>query len=62
MLARAADYYESEAETTLQRAVVILPVVIYLGVAAYVGYQIVKAYSTLLQGQFEGMEGILRKQ
>lgn len=48
MLANAAEYYADEAETALTRLVVILPVLIYLGVAAYLGYEIVRAYVGLL--------------
>ena len=48
MLANAADYYENEAETTLKRMAVILPIIIYILVAAYIGFQIVKTWSAIL--------------
>jgi type IV pilus assembly protein PilC len=45
MLNRGAAYYQGEAETAINRAVIVLPVVIYVAVAVYIGFQIVKAYS-----------------
>lgn len=48
MLANAADYYESEAETTLKRAAVVLPVIIYICVAVYIAFHIVEAMSAMM--------------
>jgi type IV pilus assembly protein PilC len=47
MLGNAARLYEDDAETALGRIAVVLPVVIYLAVAAYVGLCIVRAYASL---------------
>ena len=55
MLTNAATYHEDEAETALNRVAVILPVIIYIAVAAYIGFQIVKAWSGLLGDRYEGM-------
>jgi type II secretory pathway component PulF len=46
---RLARLYQEEAETTLGRLTVILPVLIYLALAAYIGYQIILAYARLLE-------------
>ncbi len=59
MLAKAADYYSDEAQTALTRLIAVLPVVIYLGVAAYIGYEIVRAYADLLGRTMEGMLGTM---
>lgn len=56
MLGNAAEYYENEAETALDRAAVIIPVVVYLAVAAYVGLQIIRAWSSLLAGRMQNIE------
>ena len=48
MLANAADYYENEAETTLKRAAVVLPVIIYICVAVYIAFHIVEAMSAMM--------------
>ena len=50
-LANAADYYETEAETTLKRTAIILPVIIYICVAVYIAFHIVEAMSTMLKGR-----------
>jgi type II secretory pathway component PulF len=47
MLANAATYYESEAETAAKAASIILPVVVYLGVAAYAAYFVISFYMKL---------------
>ncbi len=59
MLGKAADYYADEAQTALTRLVAVLPIVIYLGVAAYIGYEIVRAYADLLGRTMEGALGTM---
>ncbi len=54
MLGNAAAYQETEAETMLHRAAVILPVFIYVGVAVWIGYQVIKSYEALWSR--EGLE------
>jgi len=44
MLTHVAAHFEDEAETALRRLMVVLPVVVYLGVAAYIGYAIISFY------------------
>ncbi|MCK5802832.1 MAG: type II secretion system F family protein [Lentisphaeria bacterium] len=44
MAERVANQYQAEAETALRRMATILPVLAYLGLAAYIGFQIVAFY------------------
>jgi type II secretory pathway component PulF len=60
MLANAADYYENEAETTLKRMAIVLPIIIYIFVAAYIGYGIINFYRTLFKDRYEGLDTLLR--
>ncbi len=60
MLANAADYYEDRAETALKRAAIIIPIVFYIIVACYIGFQIVRAYTQMLSQRFEGIEELNR--
>jgi len=48
MLANAADYYEEEADKTLKRAAVLLPVIIYMCVAVYIAFNIIEAMSAMI--------------
>ena len=61
MLSNTADYYDEEAETALNRMAIILPVVIYAGVAIYVGLQIVNAWSGLLRQRYEPVRELLNR-
>ena len=47
MLANAADYYEDQAETTLKRTAIILPVIVYICVAVYIAFNIVETMSAM---------------
>jgi len=60
MLANTADYYENEAEPALKRMAVVLPIIIYIAVAAYIGYEIIKFYSALFQQRYGGLETLVR--
>lgn len=49
MLTNTARYYEETAETALSRAAAVLPVVFYLAVAGWVGFQIVKTLGGIIR-------------
>ena len=57
MLKNGADYYGNEAETALNRLVVVIPIFIYLVVAAYMGYQIFRFWSGLLGRSLGPLQG-----
>ena len=48
ILDKAAGYYEDEAETSLKRAAVVLPVIIYFCVAVYIAFHIVEMMSGMI--------------
>ena len=52
MLTNAADYYENDAETALKRMATVLPIVIYIAVAGYIAYEIVKAYAGFFKQRY----------
>ena len=51
MLRNTAEYYETDAEAALTRLATVLPVLIYIGVAVYIGYQIVRTVSDMMAGR-----------
>jgi type II secretory pathway component PulF len=55
MLGRSARYYQGEAETAIQRAVVVMPVVIYLVIAGYIAFQIIQVYTGLMTRNLGGL-------
>ena len=61
MLRNTAEYYEEEAETAVVRMAVVLPVVIYVAVAIFVGLQIVHAWSGLLRQRYEPVRDLLNR-
>lgn len=60
MLSNTAGYYEEEAQTAVRRFAVVASVVIYVAVAATVGYQIVHAYVSVMERSFHGIENLPR--
>jgi type II secretory pathway component PulF len=55
MLRRSAEYHENDAEAVIARAAVLIPVIIYLAVAAYIGVAIVRAWSGLMSRRLGGL-------
>ena len=54
MAARIADIYGREAEESLKRAATIIPILLYLILAAYIGFQVIGFYARLI-GQYTGI-------
>ncbi len=44
-LSKVADFLEGDAETTIKQSVVLLGMLIFLGVAGYIGLQVIKQYA-----------------
>jgi type IV pilus assembly protein PilC len=57
MLDKIAEYYEAESDAIIKRIVVILPVIVYLAVALYIGSIIIRFYTgyfNQIDNLFEG--------
>jgi type IV pilus assembly protein PilC len=54
MLNRIAEYYEAESDTIVKRIIVILPILIYLAVALYIGSIVLRFYTGYL-GQIDNL-------
>ncbi len=54
MLDKIAEYYEAESDEIIKRIIIILPILIYLVVAIYIGSIIIKFYTGYL-GQFDNL-------
>jgi hypothetical protein len=53
MLDKIADFYEGESGVRMHQSVVTLGVLLFLGAAAIVGYQVVQFYSGMYGGMMK---------